>query len=108
MKGKILKLFFGVLFVALIFLLGAMTGVKVPEYNYIVLTIIEVSRYLLILYGIHLVYINQMTIDTILLIYTYYSQILANFEVMGTINVSYRSFLVSIERLNRIELVTKE
>lgn len=75
---------------------------------YIVLTIIEVSRYLLILYGIHLVYINQMTIDTILLIYTYYSQILANFEVMGTINVSYRSFLVSIERLNRIELVTKE
>lgn len=70
---------------------------------YIVLTIIEVSRYLLILYGMHLVYINQMSIDTILLIYTYYSQILSNFEVMGTINVSYRSFLVSLERLNRIE-----
>lgn len=70
---------------------------------YAVLTIIELSRYMLILYGIHLVYINEMSIDTILLIYTYYAQILANFEVMGTINVEYRSFLVSINRLNRIE-----
>lgn len=73
---------------------------------YIVLTIIEISRYLLILYGMHLVYIEQMSIDTILLIYTYYSQILSNFEVMGTINVSYRSFLVSLERLNKIEVKT--
>ena len=68
-----------------------------------VLTIIEISRYLLIVYGIHLVYINEMSIDTILLIYTYYAQILANFEVMGTINVEYRSFLVSVGRFNKIE-----
>ena len=68
-----------------------------------VLSIIEVSRYILILYGIHLVFINEMSIETILLIYTYYAQILANFEVMGTINVEYRSFLVSVGRLNRIE-----
>lgn len=70
---------------------------------YVTLTIIEITRYLILLYGIHLVFINQMSIDTILLIYTYYSQILSNFEVMGTINVNYRSFLVSVERLNRIE-----
>ena len=73
---------------------------------YCVLTIIEVSRYLLILYGIHLVFINEMSIDTILLIYTYYASILANFEVMGTINVEYRSFLVSLSRLKRIEVVS--
>ena len=70
---------------------------------YITLTIIEITRYLLILYGVYLVFINEMAIDTILLVYTYYSQILSNFEVMGTINVNYRSFLVSVERLNRIE-----
>lgn len=70
---------------------------------YITLIIIQITRYLLILYGIYLVFINQMSIDTILLIYTYYSQILSNFEVMGTINVNYRSFLVSVKRLNRIE-----
>ncbi len=70
---------------------------------YVTLTIIEITRYLILLYGIHLVFIKQMSIDTILLIYTYYSQILSNFEVMGTINVNYRSFLVSVERLNRIE-----
>ena len=68
-----------------------------------VLTIIEVSRYLLILYWLHLVYLNEMNIDTILLIYTYYAQILSNFEVMGTINVEYRSFLVSLSRINKIE-----
>lgn len=51
-----------------------------------------------------------MEIGTILLIYTYYSQILSNFEVMGTINVNYRSFLVSVSRLNRIktEMAIKE
>jgi len=69
---------------------------------YIVLGIIEISRYLLILYAIYLVYIGKMEIGTILLIYTYYSQILSNFEVMGTISISYRSFLVSVGRLNKI------
>ena len=71
---------------------------------YIVLSIIEISRYFLILYAIYLVYIGKMEIGTILLVYTYYSQILSNFEIMGTINVSYRSFLVSVSRLNRIEV----
>ena len=70
---------------------------------YVVLSIIEISRYFLILYAIYLVYIGKMEIGTILLIYTYYSQILSNFEVMGTINVNYRSFLVSVSRLNRIK-----
>ena len=69
---------------------------------YVVLGIIEISRYLLVLYAIHLVYIGKMEIGTILLIYTYYSQILSNFEVMGTISISYRSFLVSVGRLNKI------
>ena len=71
---------------------------------YVVLSIIEISRYFLILYAIYLVYIGKMEIGTILLIYTYYSQILSNFEVMGTINVNYRSFLVSVSRLNRINI----
>lgn len=77
---------------------------------YVVLSIIEISRYFLILYAIYLVYIRKMEIGTILLIYTYYSQILSNFEVMGTINVNYRSFLVSVSRLNRIktEMAIKE
>lgn len=79
-------------------------NIKAQSIIYCVLTIIEVSRYLLILYGIHLVFINEMSIDTILLIYTYYASILANFEVMGTINVEYRSFLVSLSRLKRIEV----
>lgn len=70
---------------------------------YIVLGIIEITRYLLIIYAIYLVHIGKMEIGTILLIYTYYSQILSNFEVMGTINVSYRSFKVSLDRFKKIQ-----
>lgn len=81
---------------------NAIFNIKSQLIIYIVLSIIEISRYLLVLYAIYLVYINKMEIGTILLIYTYYSQILTNFEVMGTINISYRSFLVSISRLNKI------
>ncbi len=73
--------------------------------NYIVLTIMEISRYCLILYGIYLITTNHMDIGTIVLIYTYYAKIITNFEVLGTINIDYQSFRVSIDRLDKVNSI---
>ena len=43
-----------------------------------------------------------MEIGTVLLIYSYYSKIITNFEVLGTINAEYQSVKVSVNRLNKI------
>lgn len=70
---------------------------------YIILACIEVSQYGIIFYGIYLVSIGKMEIGTIVLIYTYYTKILSNFQVLGTISADYRSFIVSLKRLQRIK-----
>ena len=70
---------------------------------YIILGIIEIARYGLIFYGVYLISIGNMEIGTIVLIYTYYSKISTNFENLGTISADYRSFIVSLKRLNYVK-----
>ncbi len=77
-------------------------NVVIQKIIYIVLGIIEVTRYLIILYSVYLVSIGSIEIGTILLIYSYYAKILTNFEVLGTITADYQSFIVSLKRLNKI------
>ena len=74
----------------------------VTSITYIILAIIEICQYVIILYGIYLVSNNRMEIGTIVLIYTYYAKIIANFNVLGTISAEYRSFIVSLKRLGRV------
>lgn len=69
---------------------------------YFVLGFIEMTRYIIILYAVHLVSTGSIEIGTILLIYSYYAKIITNFEVLGTIIADYRSFIVSLRRLNKI------
>lgn len=69
---------------------------------YTVLSIIELSRYVIIFYSVYLVKTGSIEIGTILLIYSYYSKIITNFEVLGTITADYQSFIVSLKRLNKI------
>lgn len=69
---------------------------------YTVLGIIELSRYFIIFYSVYLVKIGTIEIGTILLIYSYYDNIINNFNVLGTITADYQSFIVSLRRLNKI------
>lgn len=70
---------------------------------FLVLSFLELCRYGIIFYAIYLVSIGKMEIGTVLLIYSYYEKIIANFQVLGTINAEYQSVKVSIKRLNRIK-----
>ena len=71
--------------------------------TYIILACIEMSRYGIIIYGIYLVSIGDMEIGTIVLIYIYYAKIITNFEMLGTISADYRSFVVSLKRLEKLK-----
>ena len=70
---------------------------------YLVLGFLELARYGIIIYAIYLVSLGKMEIGTVLLIYSYYTKIISNFEVLGTINAEFQSVKVSINRLNRIK-----
>lgn len=69
---------------------------------YLVLGIIELSKYGVIIYSIYLIKKQNMEVGTIILIYTYYDKIITNFEVLGTISAEYQSFKVSLKRLNKL------
>lgn len=69
---------------------------------YLVLGIIELSKYGIIIYSVYLITIGKMEVGSIILIYTYYDKIIVNFEVLGTISAEYQSFLVSLKRLNKL------
>ena len=69
---------------------------------YLILGIIELTKYGIIIYSIYLVSKNTMDVGTIILIYTYYDKIITNFEVLGTISAEYQSFKVSLKRLNKL------
>lgn len=82
-------------------------NVVIQKIIYFVLGFIETTRYGIILYSIYLVSHGSIEIGTVLLIYSYYGKILTNFEVLGTITADYKSFIVSLERLNKITSVAK-
>ena len=82
---------------------NAKFNILVQAMIYAVLALIELCRYLIIIYAIYEVSIGKMEIGTIVLIYAYYAKIITNFEVLGTINAEYQSVKVSMERLNKIK-----
>ena len=69
---------------------------------YLVLGIIELTKYGIIIYCVYLISNNLMEVGTIVLIYTYFDKIITNFEVLGTISAEYQSFVVSLKRLNKL------
>ena len=74
---------------------------------YLVLGFLELCRYGVIIYSIYLVSIGSMEIGTVLLVYSYYTKIINNFEVLGTIDAEYQSVKVSVNRLNKIRTKQK-
>ena len=69
---------------------------------YLILAIIELTKYGIIIYSVYLISVGEMEVGTIILVYTYYDKIIVNFEVLGTISAEYQSFLVSLKRLNKL------
>lgn len=69
-----------------------------------VLGLVELFRYVIIIYSIYLVSIGNMEIGGLLLIYSYYAKMLTNFEMLATISADYHSVKVSLDRINKIKV----
>ena len=69
-----------------------------------VLGLVELFRYVIIIYAIYLVSIGNMEIGGLLLIYSYYAKMLTNFEMLATISADYHSVKVSLDRINKIKV----
>lgn len=70
---------------------------------YIILGIINIAQYLIVIYGIYLVSLGDIEIGTVLLIYSYYSRMITDFEVLATVNADLQSAKVSYKRIRKIE-----
>ena len=69
-----------------------------------VLALVELFRYVIIIYAVYLVSIGNMEIGGLLLIYSYYAKMLTNFEMLATISADYHSVKVSLDRINKIKV----
>lgn len=69
-----------------------------------VLGLVELFRYIIIIYAVYLVSIGNMEIGGLLLIYSYYAKMLTNFEMLATISADYHSVKVSLDRINKIKV----
>lgn len=67
-----------------------------------VLAVIQITRYVLVLYGISLIAKGQMTIGVVMLVYTYYQKIIDNFGVIHTTSIELQNLSVSFKRFNKI------
>lgn len=69
---------------------------------------IELCRYSLILYSVCLVSKGYLELSAIVVIYTYYSKIVANFDIIGTIITEFRNFEISSLHFNKLLEYSRE
>ena len=81
---------------------NASFNIFVNSVIYIILSFIELTRYIVIGYSIFLVSRGDMEIGTILLVYSYYARMITNFEVLALINAEFQSVKVSLKRIRKI------
>lgn len=68
----------------------------------IVLAIIEVTRYIVAIYGMYLCSVGKIEIGTILVIYSYYTKVTENYDNVSALMIGYEDFKVSLKRLNKL------
>ena len=68
----------------------------------VVITLIELSRYALVVYGIYLFSVGKMEIGTILVVYSYYTKITENYDIIGTTTTAVSDVKVSLNRFNKL------
>ncbi len=68
----------------------------------VVLYIVDLSKYVLAIYGFILFSRGEMEIGTILIIFSYYTNMLANFDNLATLLIDHKLLQVSLIRFNKL------
>ncbi|HOZ53844.1 MAG TPA: ABC transporter ATP-binding protein [Bacilli bacterium] len=67
-----------------------------------VLFCVDVSKYVLAIYGFYLFSQGKMELGTILIMYSYYTNMLSNFDNLATMSIDYKILQVSLIRFNKL------
>lgn len=67
-----------------------------------VLFCVDVSKYVLAIYGFYLFFQGKMELGTILIMYSYYTNMLSNFDNLATMSIDYKILQVSLIRFNKL------
>ncbi len=67
-----------------------------------VLFCVDVSKYILAIYGFYLFFEGKMELGTILIMYSYYTNMLSNFDNLATMSIDYKILQVSLIRFNKL------
>ncbi len=87
---------------------NAKYNIQLNSSRFFVLTILEVIRLILIIYGVYLISKGQMEIGVLIILANYFTKIIDNFSIIATTMVEYRNLKVSVERYNKINQYAHE
>lgn len=68
----------------------------------VVLFCVDISKYILAIYGFYLFSQGKMQLGTILIMYSYYTNMLSNFDNLASMSIDYRILQVSLSRINKL------
>ena len=76
--------------------------------NIVAVYVFEILRLAVFIYGVFEIAKGRMEIGILLVIYSYYQKIIDNFSLVSTLNLEYKNFKISLQRLNKLFEYAKE
>lgn len=77
-------------------------------FKFLVVGLIEISRWVLFIYGIYLIKIGKMEMGSLLIIYNYFTQLIDGFSEFATINIGIRQLKVSENRFYQLIIYSSD
>lgn len=76
--------------------------------NIIAVYVFEILRLSIFIYGVYEISLGKMELGIVLVIYSYYQKIIDNFSLVSTLNLEYKNFKISVQRMNKLFEYAKE
>lgn len=76
--------------------------------NIIAVYVFEILRLVVFIYGVYEISLGKMELGIVLVIYSYYQKIIDNFSLVSTLNLEYKNFKISVQRMNKLFEYAKE
>ena len=76
--------------------------------NIVSVYVFEVLRLAVFIYGVYEIAKGKMELGILLVIYSYYQKIIDNFSLVSTMNLEYKNFKISLQRMNKLFEYAKE
>ena len=76
--------------------------------NIVSVYVFEILRLAVFIYGVYEIAKGRMELGILLVIYSYYQKIIDNFSLLSTMNLEYKNFKISLQRMNKLFEYAKE